>query len=84
MMGTLAEIQAKGDTMVASIHTQRAVLDELEDRTKEAEQTRVRLEGVSKELQQEVSLLEQDVAQLRNEKQELTVHMKTDEEKLAR
>ena len=84
MMGTLAEIQAKGDTMVASINTQRAVLDELEDRTKEAEQTRVRLEGVSKELQQEVSLLEQDVAQLRNEKQELTVHMKTDEEKLAR
>ena len=84
MMGTLAEIQAKGDTMVASINTQRAVLDELEDRTREAEETRVRLVGVSKELQQEVSLLEQDVAELRQEKERLTDHMKTDEEKLAR
>ena len=84
MMGTLAEIQEKGDHMVASINNQRAVLDELEDRTEEAEQTRLRLLDQSRVLQAEVINLEEDVAKLRNEKKELTEDMKTDEEKLSR
>ena len=84
MMGTLAEIQEKGDHMVASINNQRAVLDELEDRTEEAEETRLRLLDQSRVLQAEVINLEEDVAKLRNEKKELTEDMKTDEEKLSR
>ena len=84
MMGTLAEIQEKGDHMVASINNQRAVLDELEDRTEEAEQTRLRLLDQSRVLQAEVINLEEDVAKLRTEKKELTEDMKTDEEKLSR
>ena len=84
MMGTLAEIQEKGDHMVASINHQRAVLDELEDRTEEAEETRLRLLDQSRVLQAEVINLEEDVAKLRTEKKELTEDMKTDEEKLSR
>ena len=84
MMGTLAEIQEKGDHMVASINNQRAVLDELEDRTEEAEETRLRLLDQSRVLQAEVINLEEDVAKLRTEKKELTEDMKTDEEKLSR
>ena len=84
MMGTLAEIQEKGDHMVASINNQRAVLNELEDRTEEAEETRLRLLDQSRVLQAEVINLEEDVAKLRNEKKELTEDMKTDEEKLSR
>ena len=84
MMGTLAGIQEKGDHMVASINNQRAVLDELEDRTEEAEQTRLRLLDQSRVLQAEVINLEEDVAKLRTEKKELTEDMKTDEEKLSR
>ena len=84
MMGTLAEIQEKGDHMVASINNQRAVLDELEERTEEAEETRLRLLDQSRVLQAEVINLEEDVAKLRTEKKELTEDMKTDEEKLSR
>ena len=38
MMGAMAEIQARGDKMVAAITNQRKVLDQLERRTEEVQQ----------------------------------------------
>merc|ERR550532_2252006 len=64
MMGALAEIQKKGDSMLAGIRRQREVLNQLEERAALAETRRKEEEAAIVELESERIGLEQKVASM--------------------
>ena len=84
MMGAMAEIQARGDKMVAAITNQRKVLDQLERRTEEVQQRRLGLEEASRELEGNRTTLELEISQLKEKKKDMEESMKTNEQKLSR
>ena len=84
MMGALADIQERGDAMVASINKQREVLDSLERSTEEAQLRRRRLEAASVKLEEDKLSLEEEIQELEKRKSGLVSSMKTDEQKLSR
>ena len=83
-MGALADIQERGDAMVASINKQREVLDSLERSTEEAQLRRRRLEAASVKLEEDKLSLEEEIQELEERKSGLVSSMKTDEQKLSR
>ena len=82
MMGALAEIQERGDKMVASIQNQREILDTLERSTEEAQKRRLSLEINSRELENQRKILEKEVEKLKDEKSQMMNSMNDSEKKL--
>ena len=84
MMGALAEIQERGDKMVASIQNQREILDTLERSTEEAQKRRLSLEINSRELENQRKILEKEVEKLKDEKSQMMNSMNDSEKKLTK
>ena len=57
MMGALAEIQRKGDTMLAGIKRQREVLDNLERQAEQADRRREQSENLARQMEDEMQNL---------------------------
>merc|ERR1719430_1014111 len=72
MMGALAEIQKKGDSMLAGIRRQRQILGELETRAAEAERRRQEEEVRILQLEDDRQQLETQMKELRGEKEKIT------------
>jgi len=72
MMGALAEIQKKGDSMLAGIRRQREVLNQLEERAALAETRRKEEEAAIVELESERIGLEQKVASMQEAEEKMT------------
>ena len=84
MMGALAEIQRKGDSMLAGIRRQREVLDMLERKAEQAERRREQAEVLARELEDEKFNLEVEVLELKDVKDILMVEMKDEEVEMSR
>jgi hypothetical protein len=84
MMGALAEIQRKGDNMLAGIKRQREVLDMLESKAEQAERRREQAEVFARQMEAEKQNLEVDVVELKGIKDTLMVEMKEDELEMTR
>merc|ERR1719249_14055 len=72
MMGALAEIQKKGDSMLAGIRRQREVLNQLEERAALAETRRKEEEAAIAELESERIDLEQKVASMHEAEEKMS------------
>jgi len=72
MMGALAEIQKKGDSMLAGIRRQREVLNQLEERAALAETRRKEEEVAIVELESERIALEQNVASMQEAEEKMS------------
>merc|ERR1712037_291057 len=72
MMGALAEIQKKGDSMLAGIRRQREVLNQLEERAALAETRRKEEEAAIVELESERIGLEQKVASMQEAEEKMS------------
>jgi hypothetical protein len=79
MMGALAEIQRKGDTMLAGIRRQREVLEELERKAEQADRRREQSEVLARQMEDEKQTLEAKVLELKAEKDTLMGDMIEDE-----
>jgi peptidoglycan hydrolase CwlO-like protein len=84
MMGALAEIQRKGDTMLAGIRRQREVLDHLEKQAEQADRRREQAEVLARQMEDEKQNLEARVLELKAEKDTLMGEMKEDEMEMSR
>ena len=83
-MGALAEIQRKGDTMLAGIKRQREVLDNLERQAEQADRRREQSENLARQMEDEMQNLEANVLELKAEKDTLIGEMKEDEIEMSR
>lgn len=72
MMGALAEIQKKGDSMLAGIRRQREVLNQLEERAALAETRRKEEEAAIVELESERIDLEQKVSAMQEAEEKMS------------
>jgi len=72
MMGALAEIQKKGDSMLAGIRRQREVLNQLEERASLAETRRKEEEAAIAELESERVGLEEKVASMKEAEEKMS------------
>ena len=84
MMGALAEIQRKGDTMLAGIRRQREVLDDLLRKAEQAESRREQAEVLTRQMEDEKQNIEAKVLELKAEKDTLMGEMKEDEMEMFR
>ena len=84
MMGALAEIQRKGDSMLAGIRRQREVLDMLERKAEQAERRREQAEHLARQLEVEKLNLEADVLELKDVKDIMMVEMNDEEVEMSR
>merc|ERR1711892_161889 len=84
MMGALAEIQRKGDNMLAGIRRQREVLDHLERKAERAERRREQAEVLARQMETEKQNLETEVFELKFEKDTMMVEMQEDEVEMTR
>ena len=84
MMGALAEIQRKGDTMLTGIKRQREVLEDLERKAEQAESRREQAEVFARQLEDEKQNIEAKVMELKAEKDTLMGEMKEDEIEMSR
>jgi hypothetical protein len=84
MMGTLAEIQRKGDNMLAGIRRQREVLDLLERKAEKAERRRELAEVLARQMEEEKQNLEVEVVELKSIKNTLMVEMQEDDVEMTR
>ena len=84
MMGALAEIQRKGDSMLAGIRRQREVLDMLERKAEQAERRREQAEVLARQLEDQKLNLEVEVLELKDVKDILMVEMKDEEVEMSR
>ena len=84
MMGALAEIQRKGDTMLAGMRRQMEVLNDLERKTDQADKRRVHAEVLARQREDEKQKLEAKVLELKAEKDTLMGDMKEDEMEMSR
>jgi len=72
MMGALAEIQKKGDSMLAGIRRQREVLNQLEERAAQAETRRKEEEAAIVKLESERIDLEEKVDSMKEAEEKMT------------
>ena len=84
MMGALAEIQRKGDNMLAGIRRQREVLDMLERKAEQADRRREQAEVLARQMEDEKQNLEVEVVELKGIKDTLMVEMQEDEVEITR
>ena len=84
MMGALAEIQRKGDTMLAGIRRQREVLDRLERKAELAEKRREQAEILAKQMESEKQKLEDEVLELKYLKDSMMTEMQEEEVEMSR
>ena len=84
MMGALAEIQRKGDTMLSGIRRQREVLEDLERKAEQADRRREQAEVLARQMEDEKQNLEAKVLELKAEKDTLMGDMKEDEMEMSR
>ena len=84
MMGALAEIQRKGDTMLSSIRRQKDVLIQLERKAELAERKMEQAEVLARQMDEKKQRLENDVLELIFEKDSLMGKMKEDEVEISR
>ena len=84
MMGALAEIQRKGDNMLAGIRRQREVLDMLERKAEQTERRREQAEVLARQMDGEKQNLEFDVLEMKGIKDTLMVEMQEDEVEMTR
>ena len=84
MMGALAEIQRKGDSMMAGIRRQREVLDELERKADQAVLRKQQAEAIANQIENEKLNLEVEVLELKGVKDTLMVEMAEDEVEMTR
>jgi len=84
MMGALAEIQRKGDTMLAGIRRQREVLDRLEKKAEEAEKRKEEAEVLARQMESEKQKLEDEVMELKALKDSMKDEMQEDEGEMSR
>ena len=84
MMGALAEIQRKGDTMLAGIRRQREVLDRLERKAELAEKRREQAEILAKQMESEKQKLEDEVLELKSLKDSMMTEMQEEEVEMSR
>ena len=84
MMGALAEIQRKGDTMLTGIKRQGEVLEDLERKAEQAERRREKAEVLARQMEDEKQNIEAKVLDLKAEKDTLMGEMKEDEMEMFR
>ena len=84
MMVALAEIQRKGDTMLAGIRRQREVLEDLEMKAEQADRRRQQAEVLARQMEDEKQNIEAKVLELKAEKDTLMGEMKEDEMEMIR
>ena len=84
MMGALADIQSKGDSMLAGIRWQKEMLERLEQNLESTEKKMEEAEKKTQQLEEEKVDLESDVWELQGMKNELELKMKTEEEQIVR
>ena len=84
MMGALAEIQHKGDSMLVSISKQSEVLGHMQRKTEEAERRKHQAEVLARQLEEEKKNLEAVVLELRGEKNTLVLEMEEEEIEMSR
>merc|ERR1711953_961467 len=79
MMGALAEIQKKGDSMLGSIRRQKGVLEQLDKQVETAEKRRQEAETEAKRLEFTKNELELSVSDLKEHKNAMMAAMEEDE-----
>ena len=84
MMGALAEIQRKGDSMLVSISKQSEVLGHLQRKAEQAERRKHQAEVLARQLEEEKKNLEAVVLELRGEKNTLVLEMEEEEIEMSR
>jgi len=84
MMGALADIQTKGDSMLAGIRWQKDMLDRLEKNLKNTEKKMKEAEFTTKKLEDEKIRLSSEVLKLEGIKDLLVLKMKEEEEDIIR
>ena len=84
MMGALAEIQRKGDSMLASIGKQSEVLGHLQRKADEAEKRKHQAEDLARQLEEEKKSLEAVVLELRGAKNMLVHEMEEEKIEMSR
>ena len=84
MMGALAEIQRKGDSMLVSISKQSEMLGHLQRKAEEAERRKHQAEVLASQLEEEKKNLEAVVLELRGAKTTLVLEMEEKEIEMSR
>ena len=84
IMGALAEIQHKGDSMLVSIGKQSEVLGHLQRKADEAERRKHQAEVLASQLEEEKKNLEAVVLELRGTKNSLELEMEEEEIEMSR
>jgi len=84
MMGALADIQTKGDSMLAGIRWQKEMLETLEQNLEKTEKKMEEAEKKTQNLEEEKVGLESDVWELQGKKNQLMMEMETEKEEMVR
>merc|ERR1711892_1575721 len=84
MMGALADIQNKGDSMLAGIRWQKEMLDKLEKNLENTEKKMKEAEMKTQQLEEEKVDIESEVWELQVKKKDLLLEMKTEQEEIVR
>ena len=84
MMGALADIQNKGDSMLAGIRWQKEMLDKLEKNLENTEKKMKEAEMKTQQLEEQKVDIESEVWELQVKKKDLLLEMKTEEEEIVR
>ena len=83
-MGAMAEIQKKGDNILASIQSQKKILEQLQDETEKVQQQKEAIILESDNLEQRKLHLETEVKGLSNKKVQLTESLKDEKLEMTR
>ena len=83
-MSMLADIQTKGDSMLAGIRWQKEMLETLEQNLEKTEKKMEEAEKKTQNLEEEKVGLESDVWELQGKKNQLMMEMETEKEEMVR
>ena len=84
MMGAMEEIQQKGDNILASIQTQRKILEELQEETKQVQKDKEAIILETDKLEDRKLQLETEITSLSDKKTKMKVSMEEEKQEMTR
>ena len=84
MMGAMEEIQQKGDNILASIQTQRKILEELQEETKQVQKDKEAIILETDKLEDRKLQLETELTSLSDKKTKMKVSMEEEKQEMTR
>ena len=84
MMGAMAEIQQKGDNILASIQTQRMILEQLQEETKKVQHDKEAIILETDQLVKKRNTLETEITNLAEKMTKMAVSMEEEKQEMTR